>query len=167
MLWPYLKIWDWDWIFGCAVKAISYLGVRSPWPYLFFPNKNTIKPKKNALSNDEVIRSNNESKNPVFTYFFTNICYDLLLKAERKKPLAKVGIFYQQIVFCYQNCSDLLFDFFFLLIENVLWNSRLKAENLKKNNGITWTIYVFEQLKVRTFFETKCFLYDSWRFLKK
>ena len=31
MLWPYLKIWDWDWIFGRAVKAISSLGVRSPW----------------------------------------------------------------------------------------------------------------------------------------
>ena len=31
MIWPYLKIWDWDLIFGCAVKAISSLGVRSPW----------------------------------------------------------------------------------------------------------------------------------------
>ena len=25
------KIWDWDWIFCRAVKAISSLGVRSPW----------------------------------------------------------------------------------------------------------------------------------------
>ena len=31
MLWPYLKIWDWDWIFGHAVKAISSLGVHSLW----------------------------------------------------------------------------------------------------------------------------------------
>ena len=31
MLRPYLKIWDWNWIFGRAVKAISSLGVRSPW----------------------------------------------------------------------------------------------------------------------------------------
>ena len=31
MLRPYLKIWDWDWIFGRAVKAIFSLGVRSPW----------------------------------------------------------------------------------------------------------------------------------------
>ena len=30
MLSPYLKIWEWEWIFGCAVKAISSLGVRSP-----------------------------------------------------------------------------------------------------------------------------------------
>ena len=30
MLRPYLKIWDWAWIFGRAVKAISSLGVRSP-----------------------------------------------------------------------------------------------------------------------------------------
>ena len=31
MLWPYLKIWDWDLIFGNAVRAISSPGVRSPW----------------------------------------------------------------------------------------------------------------------------------------
>ena len=31
MLPPYLKIWDWDWVFCRAVKAISSLGVRSPW----------------------------------------------------------------------------------------------------------------------------------------
>ena len=35
MLPPYLKIWEWEWIFGHAVKTISSLGVRSPWmvPY--------------------------------------------------------------------------------------------------------------------------------------
>ena len=31
MLWPYLKIGDWDLNFGRAVKAISSLGIRSPW----------------------------------------------------------------------------------------------------------------------------------------
>ena len=31
MLQPYLKIWEWEWIFGRAVKAISSPGVRSPW----------------------------------------------------------------------------------------------------------------------------------------
>ena len=31
MLRPYLKIWEWEWIFGRAVKTISSLGVRSPW----------------------------------------------------------------------------------------------------------------------------------------
>ena len=31
MLPPYLKIWEWEGIFGRAVKAISSLGVRSPW----------------------------------------------------------------------------------------------------------------------------------------
>ena len=30
MLWPYLKIWDWDLIFGRAVKAVSLSGVHSP-----------------------------------------------------------------------------------------------------------------------------------------
>ena len=31
MLRLYLKIWDWDLIFGRAVKAIFSPGVRSPW----------------------------------------------------------------------------------------------------------------------------------------
>ena len=31
MLRPYLKIWEWEWIFGRAVKAFSSLGVRSSW----------------------------------------------------------------------------------------------------------------------------------------
>ena len=31
MLRPYLKIWEWEWIFGRSVKAISSLGVRSLW----------------------------------------------------------------------------------------------------------------------------------------
>ena len=30
MLRPHIKIWDWDWIFGHAVKALFSLGVRSP-----------------------------------------------------------------------------------------------------------------------------------------
>ena len=41
MLRPYLKIWDWDWIFGYAVKAISSLGVRSPCkrPSIYYVSK--------------------------------------------------------------------------------------------------------------------------------
>ena len=33
MLRPYLKIWEWEWIFGRAVKTLSSLGVRSPCVY--------------------------------------------------------------------------------------------------------------------------------------
>jgi hypothetical protein len=31
MLWPYLKIWEWELIFGRAVKAISSLVIHSLW----------------------------------------------------------------------------------------------------------------------------------------
>ena len=34
-------------------------------------------------------------------------------------------------VFCYQNCSDLLWEKIVLVIEKNFWNSRLKAENLQ------------------------------------
>ena len=39
MLRPYLKLWDW--IFGRAVKAISSLGVRSPWTTAIMSEKNS------------------------------------------------------------------------------------------------------------------------------
>ena len=35
MLWPYLKIWEWELIFSHAVKPISSPGVRSPWSNLY------------------------------------------------------------------------------------------------------------------------------------
>ena len=35
------------------------------------------------------------------------------------------------LVFCYQNCSDLLWEQIVLVIEKNFWNSRLKAENLQ------------------------------------
>ena len=43
-------------------------------------------------------------------------------------------------VFCYQNCSDLLWEKIVLVIEKNFWNSRQKAKNLQ------------EQWKVRTIF---------------
>jgi hypothetical protein len=56
MLPPYLKIWDWDWIFGRAVKAISSLGVRSPCYYLSGPcpttKDNILLPKNRTNSTD-------------------------------------------------------------------------------------------------------------------
>ena len=36
------------------------------------------------------------------------------------------------MVFCYQNCSDLLWEKIVLVIEKNFWISRLKAENLQK-----------------------------------
>ena len=39
---------------------------------------------------------------------------------------------YEEMVFCYQNCSDLLWEKFVLVTEKNFWNSRLKAENLQK-----------------------------------
>ena len=36
-----------------------------------------------------------------------------------------------KMVFCYQNCSDLLWEKIVLVIEKNFWNLRLKAENLQ------------------------------------
>ena len=37
-----LKIWEWELIFGRAVKAISSPGVRSPWLLLYFKIRSSI-----------------------------------------------------------------------------------------------------------------------------
>ena len=39
------------------------------------------------------------------------------------------------MVFCYQNCSDLLWEKNVLVIEKNFWNSRLMAENLQRSLG--------------------------------
>ena len=41
-------------------------------------------------------------------------------------------IFFNNMVFCYQNCFDLLWEKNVLGIEKNFWNSRLKVENLQK-----------------------------------
>ena len=42
----------------------------------------------------------------------------------------------KKLVFCYQNCSDLLWEWNVLVIKKNFWNSRLKAKNFQK----IWTI---------------------------
>ena len=55
-----------------------------------------------------------------------------------------------EMVFCYQSCSDLLWEKNVLVIEKKVWNSRLKADNLKK----FWDHWnnLFKQWKIRTIF---------------
>ena len=53
---------------------------------------------------------------------FCEYIYNLCLRCQR----------IPEIVFCYQNCSDLLWEIIVLVIEKNFWNSRLKAENLQK-----------------------------------
>ena len=66
------------------------------------------------------------------------------------------------LVFCYQNCSDLLWGKNVLVIVYNFWNSKFKAENLQNfgdhlNN-------LLKQWKVRTISLKECFLTWSWRF---
>ena len=60
------------------------------------------------------------------------------------------GTKFGTIVFCFQNCSDLLLEKNVLLIKKIFWNLKLKAENMQnfwdhKNN-------LFEQWKVKNNF---------------
>ena len=53
-----------------------------------------------------------------------------------------------EVVFCYHNCSDLLWEKIVLVIEKDFWNSRLNAENLQ--NFWDHLNNLFKQCKVRT-----------------
>jgi hypothetical protein len=55
------------------------------------------------------------------------------------------------MVFCYQNCSDLLWDKIVIVIEKNFENLRLKAENLQN-----WTIYSNSE-RSEQFLVTECF----------
>ena len=71
-------------------------------------------------------------------------------KWNRRRWVSSISAVAEKMVFCYQNCSDLLWEKIVLVIEKKFWNSRLKAENLQKfwdhlNN-------LFKQWKVRTIF---------------
>ena len=63
MLWPYLKIWEWELIFGCAVKAISSPGVHSQWKKVF-----TIQLQRFGDSSKEL-----HSKKAFFRVYFGTI----------------------------------------------------------------------------------------------
>ena len=66
------------------------------------------------------------------------------------------------MVFCYQNCFDLLWEKIVLVTENIFWNSRLKADNLQKfvtTRTICSNSERSEQLQ-------NAFLTCSWRFLR-
>ena len=67
------------------------------------------------------------------------------------------------LVFCYQNCSDLLWQKIVLEIEKNFWNSRLKPR-ICKIFEITRTIYSNSERSEQCL-ETECFLTCSWRFL--
>ena len=59
------------------------------------------------------------------------------------------------LVFCYQNCSDLLWEKIVQMIKKNIWNLRLEAENLQEvwdhlNN-------LFKQWKVEQYLVTECF----------
>ena len=58
---------------------------------------------------------------PIWNFIFTifSICSFIFL------------FYVQFFVFCYQNCSDLLWEKTVLVIEKNFWNSRLKAQNLQ------------------------------------
>ena len=50
----------------------------------------------------------------------------------QSQPISFLDNWKERIVFCYQNCSDLLWEKIVLVIEKNFWNSRLQAKNLQK-----------------------------------
>ena len=74
MLQPYLNIWEWELIFGRAVKAISSPGVRSPW---VAPSSQCA---KNCQSDDQIRIECSRFWTKKF--WFTSITYSFLQKSQ-------------------------------------------------------------------------------------
>ena len=80
--------------------------------------------------------------------------WNLISALFTKELLCKA--FQTEMVFCYQNCFDILLEKFVLVIEKTFWNFRLKVENLQNN------LRSLEQSDI----QTVLFLTCSWRFLR-
>jgi hypothetical protein len=68
------------------------------------------------------------------------------------------------LVFCFQNCSDLLWEKIVLVIEKNFWNLGWRPR-ISKIFEITWTIYSNSE-RSDQFLEHNAFLTCSWRFLR-
>ena len=74
------------------------------------------------------------------------------------------SLLFKETVFCFQNSSDLLWEFFFAIEKFFLRNSWLRLRILK-NIEITWRIYSNSERSVHIL-KNKAFLTYSWKFLR-
>ena len=116
-----------------------------------------------------------QSHQKLVAVHFKILCYEVVeqintthqqfsLSSNWNKPwllTTKGKNFRWKMVFCYQNCSDLLWEKIVLVIQKNFWNSRLKAEDSK----FVWNHLnnLFKQWKVRTIFGDRT---SSWRFFQ-
>ena len=70
---PCLKNWEWEWIFGCAVKTISSPGVHSLWLKLF--GKNMDRPLGDEFDEDASLTVNTSNSLQSSKYLKKNINY--------------------------------------------------------------------------------------------
>ena len=84
----------------------------------FFPKQNTI-----LIFDKRIVKICQKLK---YDDGFLTYQQDIFLKS-----LHQTNIFFR-MVFCFRNCSDLLWEKNTLAIKKNFWNSRLKAKNLQK-----------------------------------
>ena len=104
---PPLPYSQWSWDIGEIEKKIHGNGSNT-----FFLSKGNKKIRVLISHGNWCIKKQKFGSSPNYTALFhisCNVC---------------------GMVFCYQNCSDLLWEKFVLVIKKNFWNSRLKAENL-------------------------------------
>ena len=106
LLWPYDELWI------CSTDlSFIYAWLASMIFHTFLISSNVTHPI--AHTNNQWIIAKSKTNNQ-------------WIIAKRKKSEDK-----KQMVFYYQNCSDLLWEKIVLVIEKFFWNLRLNAENLQ------------------------------------
>ena len=104
MLWLYLKIWEWELMFGRAGKAISSKGVRSPCystylpllslgrpipdppPLQFFKNRKVIFSRNKQQNNSAPLQIFEASYGTVTSDEIPSPMWDLILKGFKRNP---------------------------------------------------------------------------------
>ena len=104
---------------------------------------------QNFYSNKKERRKNVRQELSIYIVW-SSAAINLGPRWKRGYPYIMSFCFFTTMVFCYQNCSDLLWEIIVLVNEKNFWNLRLKAENFQ--NFWDHLNNLFKQWKVRTIF---------------
>ena len=135
MLRPYLKIWEWEWIFGRAVKAISSPGVRSPCSDRFLKlDKERFPPRSNLTRNKALEKKEDKTISLICSSFFQMI-------KRRKMMSSLIPCLSSASVLALSSCCS---KFNYEVFSSQKYSSScIQVGSIKERNRIKWFYWNF------------------------
>ena len=109
-------------IFSCQ-ETMSLLFFSKTWPWMTF-----MRSEVGGRHTTQLVTTLNIIMEKLLFWSFS---YISLTTETNRMEGGRIFFLNSKMVFCYQNCSDILWEKIVLGTAKTFWNSRLKAENLK------------------------------------